>query len=240
MAKLVVGVNDLQTTHPDLSRQAVGWDPKTKSAGSKKKQKWVCGLSHEWHAEIKSRTRQKSGCPVCSGRSVLFGFNDLQTKYPEVAKQAIGWDPKLISVGSHKKFKWVCNIDHEWYASPNHRTSGNQGCPECAVSGFKSNLKGYLYLMFNDNLQMFKVGITNSPARRLHEHGLFGWEPVDIIGPKNGSTIRTMESSILKALKSKNVDVPSKNVTKFSGYTETWLKSDYPVRSLEELISITK
>jgi hypothetical protein len=240
MAKLVVGINDLQTTHPDLSSQAVGWDPKTTSAGSKKKQKWACSLSHEWHAEIKSRTRQKSGCPVCFGRVAFPGFNDLKTKYPEIANQAIGWDPSFVTVGSHKKLKWICIFNHQWEASPNHRTTRGDGCPECAISGFKSDLNGYLYLMFNDSLQMFKVGITNSPARRLHEHEILGWEPVDIIGPKNGGAIRAMESSILKALKSKNVDVPSKNITKFSGYTETWLKSDYPVKSLSELISITK
>ena len=238
MAKLIVGVNDLKTTHPDLSNQAIGWDPKTATAGSKKKQNWVCSLSHEWQAEIKSRTRQKSGCPICSGRSVLFGFNDLQTKYPEIANQAAGWDPRLISVGSHKKLKWVCNFNHKWEASPNHRTTRGDGCPECAVSGFKSNLNGYLYLMFNDDLQMFKLGITNSLSRRLHEHSLLGWKPIDIIGPKNGANIRAMEYSILKSLKEKGVEVPSKNIKKFNGYTETWLKSDYPVSSLSDLISI--
>jgi len=240
MAKLLVGVNDLQTTHPELSSQAFGWDPRTISAGSKKKQKWICILSHEWHAEVKSRTRQKSGCPVCFGRVAFPGFNDLQTKYPEIAKQADSWDTSIVMPGSHKKLKWLCNFNHSWEASPNHRTSRGDGCPQCAINGFKSNLEGYLYLVFNNRLQMFKVGITNNINKRLHAHELLGWEKFEVLGPKNGKEIRYLERSILKSLKAKGISVPSKDIAKFSGYTETWLKSEYSVETLEDLINITK
>ena len=238
MAKLVVGINDLQTTHPELSSQALGWDPRTISAGSKKKQKWICSLSHEWHAEIKSRTRQKSGCPVCFGRVAFPGFNDLQTKYPEIAKQAFGWDPSIIRSGSHKKLKWLCSFNHLWEATPNHRTSRGDGCPECAVSGFKSNLDGYLYLIFNDRLQMFKVGITNNIDKRLHAHELLGWKKVEVLGPKNGKEIRYLERSILKSLKSKGIGFPNKNIQKFNGYTEAWSKSEFFANSIDDLLGL--
>lgn len=238
MAKLIVGINDLNTTHPEIAKEAFKWSPTTRSAGSKKKQKWICHLSHIWTAEIKSRTRQGSGCPVCFGRKVLSGFNDLKTKYPEIAKQAYGWDPSLISAGSHKKFKWICNFNHEWEASPNHRTTGKQGCPLCAISGFKSNLDGYLYLIFNENLNMFKIGITNNPKRRLYEHGILGWKTVEVLGPKAGNEIKSMEYSILKALKNKGVRLPNKDIQKFDGYTEAWLKSEYFINNLDDLIHI--
>ena len=239
MARLVVGFNDLNTTHPELSKQALGWDPKTVTAGSKRKSKWMCSLSHEWEAEVKDRSKKNSGCPVCFGRKVLPGFNDLKTKYPEIAKQAIGWNPETISAGSHKKYKWKCEFGHEWYASPNHRTSNHQGCNVCGKSGgFKPNKESYLYLIFNKNIDMFKIGITNDPKRRLGEHGGRGWELVEIIGPKNGNEIRSIEFSILKALKGFGVSLPSKNVKKFDGYTESWSKSEYYVEGIDDLLKI--
>lgn len=35
---------------------------------SNKKVKWKCSKGHEWFTTINSRTKQKSGCPYCSGR----------------------------------------------------------------------------------------------------------------------------------------------------------------------------
>ena len=44
--------------------------------------------------------RSESGqCPVCSGRQVLAGFNDLLTSRPELASEAFEWDPTTVSAG---------------------------------------------------------------------------------------------------------------------------------------------
>ena len=39
---------------------------------------------------------------------LIKGVNDLATLYPELAKQAHGWDPSDEKPGSHKKVAWVC------------------------------------------------------------------------------------------------------------------------------------
>jgi len=36
------------------------------------------------------------------------GVSDLATLYPEVAKQADGWDPATVTEGSKKKLQWRC------------------------------------------------------------------------------------------------------------------------------------
>jgi hypothetical protein len=75
---LIVGKNDIATTHPNLAKEAEGWDPTTVSAGSDKKREWKCQKNHIWKAVIKSRTRG-SDCPYCSNTKILIGFNDLVT-----------------------------------------------------------------------------------------------------------------------------------------------------------------
>ena len=55
MAKLVVGINDLATLHPENAAEADGWDPSTLLPGSNKKIHWTCNLEHAWKADPYSR-----------------------------------------------------------------------------------------------------------------------------------------------------------------------------------------
>ena len=63
---------------------------------------------------------------------VIPGENDLATLFPEIAKEADGWDPTTITKGSTKKLPWTCNKGHKWEATPNTRTFQGTGCPFCA------------------------------------------------------------------------------------------------------------
>jgi hypothetical protein len=101
--QIIVGVNDLRTTHPEIAAQATNWDTSSVVAGSEIKKEWACSLNHKWKATPKARTRQESDCPYCTGRKVLVGFNDLATSHPNVADQAFGWDPTSVTKGSNLK-----------------------------------------------------------------------------------------------------------------------------------------
>ena len=126
----LAGYSDLATTNPELAKQADGWDPKTLAAYSSKKVGWRCEQGHIWSATVSDRSSGR-GCPVCSNKQVLVGYNDLASTNPELAKQADGWDPKTVSAGSHKKLGWQCKHGHKWSAVLSSRARGN-GCPVCA------------------------------------------------------------------------------------------------------------
>ena len=128
---VLLGVNDLFTTHPLLAGQAHRWDPKKVTAGSHLKREWICSLGHITTSIIKNRALAGNDCNVCVNQVALEGFNDLGTQYPEIAKQAIGWDPKNVISGSNKKRSWKCPLGHIYESSPGARTRG-QGCSICA------------------------------------------------------------------------------------------------------------
>ena len=104
--------------------------------GSTRNIAWICSLGHRYHATPHARSSRKAGCPFCAGKRVLEGFNDLASKFPDVAST---WNvsrnepvtPKEVHKGSNKKFWWVCEEGHEWNAAVNKRTSG-QNCPICS------------------------------------------------------------------------------------------------------------
>jgi len=130
--KVLVGINNLGTTHPKLAEELNNKADADLPPGSHKRVLWRCTNSHEWESTVANRALSGSGCPYCSGKRVSAGVNDLATTHPLIAAEADGWDPKLVSFGSQKKMKWRCLRGHDWVASIGSRTLRNLGCPYCA------------------------------------------------------------------------------------------------------------
>ena len=106
--------------------------PKNLTANSNKKVWWKCSEGHEWQATISDRNRGR-GCPICAGKKVLKGFNDLLSKNPELAKE---WDDELNDCtpseihynNQSKKVHWICSkCGYKWLSKVSNRTQ----CPEC-------------------------------------------------------------------------------------------------------------
>jgi hypothetical protein len=239
---LLVGFNDLATKFPEIAKQADGWDPTTYVYGSDKKLPWKCEFGHQWKTSITKRTGvEPTHCPICSGRTLLKGFNDLATTFPEMASEADGWDPREISAGSHTKLKWKCKEGHSWEVSPHGRKRGTVGCPSCAKYGYDINAPAYLYFLEQNDWEMYQIGITNVLQVRLDKHKRLGWELLDIRGPLDGLLAKEIETSILEMLKAKGADLSNAKIAgKFDGYSEAWSKSTFEAASIKELMRLTE
>jgi hypothetical protein len=66
----------LSVTHPDLAKEADGWNPDKTTAASSKQQNWTCVRGHKWSARTSNRAINGTGCPVCAGKKVLPGKFD--------------------------------------------------------------------------------------------------------------------------------------------------------------------
>ena len=140
--RLLPGFNDLATKFPSLVKE---WHP-TKNGflkpsdvfpKSTKKVWWLGKCGHEWQATISGRTANGNGCPICGGKQIVSGINDLLTANPSLAKEwdyekNIGLLPTTISPNTHKKVWWICSkCGNNWFADIHHRNAG-VGCPICA------------------------------------------------------------------------------------------------------------
>ncbi|HHT7238826.1 TPA: zinc-ribbon domain-containing protein [Bacillus cereus] len=147
--RVLKGFNDLETINYQLAKE---WHP-TKNedlkptevvANSDKKVWWIGKCGHEWDAMINSRNSRGIGCPYCSNRKVLKGFNDLETINYQLARE---WhptkngdlEPTEVVANSGKRVWWLGECGHEWATSIYHRNSG-RGCPYCAN---RKALKGF-------------------------------------------------------------------------------------------------
>ena len=138
----VAGENSLADVAPELIGQ---WDteknapltPQQVTCGTRRKVWWRCEKGHSWKSSIASRVYQKAGCPVCGGKVVLKGFNDLATICPDLAGE---WDaerngalsPEMITPASNRRVWWLCPLGHSYSAMACSRDSRGDGCPYCA------------------------------------------------------------------------------------------------------------
>jgi hypothetical protein len=239
--KLLQGYNDLATRHPELAKQAHGWDPTNVLDGSHRSLEWKCDFGHLWKSAVYSRISSQAGCPVCSGHKLLAGFNDLRTTHPQMAQEADGWDPTTVQKGTREIKSWKCSDGHRWMNSPNSRTNMETGCPSCAFSGFDPNLDSFLYFLKHPIWEMYQIGITNDSNRRLAEHSKNGWELLELRGPMDGHLTQQWETAILRMLKAKGADLSNEKIAgKFDGYSEAWSKSKFEVYSIRELMQLTE
>lgn len=144
--------NSLAYCNPELAEE---WHPTKNgnmtpdriSKASSRTVWWLGKCGHEWSAKVNDRTRPIStlsngrirkpyGCPYCSGKRILVGFNDLQSRFPDIAAE---WHPTKngmlktteVTPGSHTVVWWLGQCGHEWKASPNKRCNTNKSCPIC-------------------------------------------------------------------------------------------------------------
>ena len=138
--KVLPGFNDLASWYPALARQ---WDeqknapltPSAISTGSQKPVWWRCDKGHSWRAMVRSRV-SGCGCPICAGKLVVAGENDLASQFPALAKE---WDaekngaltPDAVSVCSNRKVWWRCKKGHSYISQVASRTVHDSACPYC-------------------------------------------------------------------------------------------------------------
>ena len=147
--KILVGYNDLATTHPQLLKE---WNyelnkdilPTAITFGSRKMVWWQCTKLHNYKMAVVNKL--KSGCPYCANKKILVGYNDLATTHSYLCeewdyKKNNGLKPTDITYGYESKVWWKCkDFSHSWSASPNNRTNQKSNCPYC---GNKKVLVGF-------------------------------------------------------------------------------------------------
>lgn len=139
--QILHGKNTIDATNPSFVKM---WNyekngdlkPSDIVSGSGKLVWWKCEHGHEWEAAPYNIIKGQ-GCPYCSNRQVLAGFNDLETLNPDIAKE---WNyerngelkPSDVISGSTKIVWWKCHKGHEWQARIYSRNQ-NHSCPFCSL-----------------------------------------------------------------------------------------------------------
>lgn len=109
--------------------------PEMLTKGSDRVVWWLCKNGHTWDDTVAHRVSGR-GCPVCSGKRVIAGENDIATLYPELMQdwdwfRNEGIDPERHGKSSAQQVWWLCRTcGHSWKRSITARVKGSK-CPNC-------------------------------------------------------------------------------------------------------------
>ena len=162
----IPGKTDFASQHPELLKE---WDydrniklPDEYTECSNQKVYWIGKCGHQWEAYITNRVREKAGCPICAGKVVVSGINDLESQNPELASE---WDyykneqkPSEVFVRSKKKAWWICPIGHSYYTYIFTRSTRGTDCPICDKSGTSFQEQAifyYLHQIYPDSINRY-------------------------------------------------------------------------------------
>lgn len=152
-----------------------GLTPEKITLGSARKVWWTCPEGHEYEMPIAWRDRGQN-CPYCNRKRVLIGFNDLQSRYPDVAKywhpiKNDNLSPTDVTYGSGKIVWWICDNNHEYRRSIDASVK-SKGCPICQAF-YKSSFPEQCFFYYIKQVYPDAVGRYHEPFLKNMELDIY-------------------------------------------------------------------
>lgn len=123
--------------------------------------KFACDCGHIFESTVSNVFQSGSfGCPICSGRRVLKGFNDLWTTHPDIASRLkYKEDGHKYSAGSNVKLSWVCpDCGNEKITTPNKMSVQKCFCSVCGHdTSYPEKFVSNLLQQFNIHFEKEKI-----------------------------------------------------------------------------------
>ena len=186
--------NSLSSLHPQLLEE---WDyerngdlsPDTVNVGSPRRVWWKCKKCNQHYLASVSNRTNGAGCPICAGKIIVSGINDLKKWCIDNKREDIlaEWDyekneisPDQIAPFSSKKVYFVCKEGHSYISALSSRTKNNTGCPECEKNHKSSFPEQAVFYYLNNHF----VDVQNS----YHEEWL-GKQELDVYIPSINTAV---------------------------------------------------
>ncbi|AUR82720.1 hypothetical protein NVP1271B_22 [Vibrio phage 1.271.B._10N.286.54.B4] len=166
---------------------------------------------------LPSKHLQGNKCPVCSDKRLS------SSEFTGKAHRVHGFKyqfPKMKYIGTHVKITITCPEHGDFEQTPASHLQG-KGCPSCSLYGFNPEKRAYVYVLIDsDTFSQVKIGITNTPDKRLTQlenHTPFIIERIDLF--------ETHPEITLLIEKFCHSQMESSGLRGFDGATE-WFKFD--------------
>ena len=151
----IEGYNSLADEHPDIPfiwSEKNDKKPTEVTSISSYDAIWYCPTcKQEFRREVRKVVDDEFECPICTGKTVVAGYNSLEDEYPEIAKRWAESNDRLPSevLSSHiYRAEWVCpTCGGKYTASVRDVVNGLAECPYCnnekPLAGFNTLLDLY-------------------------------------------------------------------------------------------------
>lgn len=208
--------NDPRQSRRDFEDLAIrrGFTIIGKYSGISKPVDVICPNDHFTNV-IPNSFKSGTGCRVCAENDKVHSKNDFEQLALQERYSILG---NYTNARTHVLL--VCPEGHKVAMTPDSFKRGTR-CSSCCTYGYDQNIAGFLYVL-SDNLGNYKVGISNTPEKRisaLKRNTPFPFELVSVY-TGDGREVRRCERAI-------HNNYPRAYFSEFDGYTE-WVKATNP------------
>lgn len=173
--------------------------------------------------QVANKHRKGQGCPKCCNEWRSKHMSGTKENFvnsrTSVQKLKYNYD-KVEFITEKLPVCITCKIHGDFWQTPSAHKK-NKGCPECAISGYKSELPGFLYVLTCEDV--FKIGITNrSGNTRVHEISTASQMKFKVVYKvkfEDGKIPQQVEQKVLAYLTKNYSKIPQK----FNGSSECFL-----------------
>lgn len=184
-----------------------------------------CNVHKSYFIQAPKFHKDGQGCPQCGKIATGAALRKSQEEFLEQANDFCGDKftfADVVYVDNKTHIDVTCKVHGNFPITPGNLLTG-KGCPSCAKYGYRNNIPGTLYVLYNGELT--KLGITNvEVAARLKQLNKKGKNFVVVSQYlfADGKNASDLEMTLLRELR-KTHEQPS---DKFDGSTECFLKLD--------------
>jgi hypothetical protein len=133
-----------------------------------------CKHGHEWNTtNYVNFISNDRGCDKCGDKIISYSLKISQEEAEKrVLKKCLEKNYKLIEPfiykGSESTYlNLVCDKNHNWNSCTyNNFINADNGCPDCSTNDNISSKK--LYILYDDEYELMKIGVSNNPEYRLN------------------------------------------------------------------------
>lgn len=156
---------------------------------------WKCSVNsdHLYDMMIYQRTNLKQNCPICAGKRVLKGFNDLATCCNDAVIEwdyGNNWDKKKnkqltpydVTYGSHHLANFVCSKCHEPFSMMVKTYYRGNRCKYCAHTEVRPDGSNSFAKEYPDQLMYWDYEKNDKVITKEHPNGI---RPDEILSKSN-------------------------------------------------------
>jgi len=214
-----------------------GYQPLNRYSGNHSKWKSKCLVCNKISYPNFSNVKNGSKCIYCIGMKV---------DEKDAVKVMLEANLKPLEPYIDNKTKWksMClKCEKLVYPKYNGVQLRGTGCPNCATVGMNLTAPSYLYLIKNETLNAYKVGIANVQVKkykdRLHQFKLKGWEVYKVWKMETGFYAMDVETEVFQIIrkdKKISVHLSKEQMPRTGGHSETMSADSITLLELEKII----
>lgn len=164
------------------------------------------------------------GCRACGGKKISAKRRGDAEEAAQILRNS-GLEPLETYPGDKRLWSCICLKCGYVFNTRRMIVKSGSGCPVCAKFGFDPAAPAVVYVLFHEELEAVKIGITGTGTKRIKLFVGQGWSCFKVMNFTEGASARAVEQAVLRHVQDElgiKDHLPPEETRRTSGWSETF------------------